>query len=125
MSLWKYQEWPFWIVSEQLVFTWTGDRLKVVTYQHCVYSSFLLGEMFICIFDLLWMGRREGIQLFGNAVSKKRNRMEIGKKKHLFIFLADLQIPVKECLQYDSKIKIPTTECGENVIFLLCLFLQL
>ena len=56
---------------------------------------------------------------------KRETGWKLEKKKHLFIFLADLQIPVKECLQYDSKIKIPTTECGENVIFLLCLFLQL
>ena len=59
------------------------------------------------------------------CVKKEKQDGNWKKKKHLFIFLADLQIPVKECLQYDSKIKIPTTECGENVIFLLCLFLQL
>ena len=102
MSLCKYQEWPFWIASKQLVFTWTGDKLQVVTYQHCAYSSFLLGEMTICkgrwyiiiviiIASCLW-------------VRSICTKCFIGK------FLAVLQIPVKECLQYDNKIKMLTTE---------------
>ena len=85
MSLCKYQEWPFWIVSEQLVFTWTGDKLQVVTYQHCAYSSVLLGEMSIC------KGRWYIITV-------------------IIIASCKLQIPVKECLQYDSQIKMSTTE---------------
>ena len=43
----KYQEWPFGIVSRELVFTWTGDKLQFVKYQHFAYSPFLLGEMSI------------------------------------------------------------------------------
>ena len=50
---------------------------------------------------------REGIQLFRNGVSK--NRTDIRNLKNLF-FLAILKIPAKECFQYDSKIKMLTTE---------------
>ena len=48
MPLCKYQGWSFWIVLGQLIFTWKDDKLLVVTYQHCAYSSFVLGEMSIC-----------------------------------------------------------------------------
>ena len=46
------------------------------------------------------MDGREGIQLFGDAVSKKEKQDGYWKSKP-FIFLAVLQIP----LQYDRKLK--------------------
>ena len=49
---------------------------------------------------------REGIQLFGWCAKKQDGHW----KFKAFIFLAVLQIPVEECLQYDSKIRMLNTE---------------
>ena len=51
---------------------------------------------------------REGIQLFGDGVSKKEREDGHWKSK-AFNFLVVLRIPVKECLQYDNKIEMLTS----------------
>ena len=103
MSLYKYQEWTLRIVSMQLVFKWTGNKLQIVTCQDCAYSSFLFGEMSICkdrwyTIIVIIIASCKWVRSTCTCTNCFRGK-----------FLAVLQIPVKECLQYNSEIKMLTT----------------
>ena len=103
MSLYKYQEWTLWIVSMQLVLKWTGNKLQIVACQDYTYSSFLFGEMSIC--KDRWYTIIVIIIASCKWVRSTCTCTDCFRGK----FLAVLQIPVKECLQYNSEIKMLTT----------------